>query len=84
MDPCCQGSSCGYIVLAVFRASGDWSACKDLIYARKEKGLSGAKFINWLTMTTKIGSLISVITKAESRYEGTLVEVDRINKIMTV
>jgi protein LSM14 len=30
----------------------------------------------------KIGSLMSVITKAESRYEGTLVEIDRANKIM--
>ena len=30
----------------------------------------------------KIGSLISIITKAESRYEGTLVEVDRVNKTM--
>ena len=32
----------------------------------------------------KIGSLVSVITKAESRYEGTLIEVDRVNKIMTL
>ena len=30
----------------------------------------------------KIGSLISIITKAESRYEGTLAEVDRVNKTM--
>lgn len=32
----------------------------------------------------KIGSLVSVITKAESRYEGTLIEVDRVNKIMAL
>ena len=32
--------------------------------------------------TSKIGSIISIITKAESRYEGTLIEVDRVNKTM--
>ena len=31
-----------------------------------------------------IGSYLSLITKAEARYEGTLVQVDRVNKIMTL
>jgi protein LSM14 len=31
-----------------------------------------------------LGSYLSLITKAESRYEGTLVEVDRIKKTMSL
>jgi protein LSM14 len=31
-----------------------------------------------------IGSQVSLVTKAESRYEGTLVEVDRVKKTMTL
>ena len=31
-----------------------------------------------------IGSYLSLITKAESRYEGTLVEVDRVKKTMSL
>ena len=31
-----------------------------------------------------IGSQVSLITKADSRYEGTLVEVDRVKKTMTL
>ena len=33
---------------------------------------------------SKIGSIISIITKAESRYQGTLVEIDRTEKTMTL
>lgn len=31
-----------------------------------------------------IGSYLSLITKAESRYEGTLYEVDRVQKTMSL
>ena len=31
-----------------------------------------------------IGSMVSLITKADSRYEGTLVEIDRVKKTMTL
>ena len=31
-----------------------------------------------------IGSYLSLVTKAEARYEGTLVEVDRVKKTMSL
>ena len=33
---------------------------------------------------SKIGSIVSIITKAESRYQGTLIEIDRTEKTMTL
>ena len=34
--------------------------------------------------STIIGSYLSIITKAQSRYEGTLVEVDKVKKTMSL